>query len=869
MPTPVLGSAVLGPKIGNGFFSNLNGYFDALTMDRWLMRTWGRMTGTLIETQPEKVAKSRAKLGTAIASMNDTERKLMAKLIGTPLRRSMTRAELDAVSLAVQKVTMKPDNRDVMDASPGSSRLRLDGNGHAKMLDGQKEAPAGPGERNWIRAVFTQALGELNTGGKAMTMSDLQALLWYPERRLYDAAKSDEDVANGYADDEAPDYANAAQELAARNGIKPEVIRAAMDRAEKRGTVQGKRLSEAEKAAMLQEFRAPPGQAVQLAFEVAPDPADAALTAQWGQLSLKQRTAITQKVKDAVLDEVIDAVGAKVGKTVGATGGFAGLVNPNLITDYKPTQVPIEQARALAAALGMALDQDSVALVDPRAADTNGLVRIKLSGKADKHAAEIMKAIQSVSPGTDGFTARGNNFDVLNFPGGVTTEELAGNIADALEDLDFDAAISFGEAQSELVEKANYGDHIQRLRPGAGPEILARVERARDRARELVAQEIRSASDRGVQPGARPGTGRAAAARLDDGASVQRSPARDEAPAAGRADPGAVPDAGRVRGGPGVLAGTRRPYQVDGRLGRTLEGLPARVTVDDQPVVFAGFKPAQDAAAAYMAEAGLAYTPPATYAKVDPARATRVANAFESLKHAPQDPGVKAAYGAMIQETMDQYEAILKTGLKVEFNDGGDPYGNPRNAILDVVENNHLFVFSTQEGFGSSELDVAGNPLLAPTAFTFAGKPTLANDIFRVVHDYFGHIKEGVGFRADGEENAWRAHAAMYSPLARRAMTTETRGQNSWVNYGPKAEFNRTANGGDTIYADQKVGLLPQWVSEEGAGDTILLADAKTSGTNGKQNVSSAAPSIRPEALIDLRKRRSVLESLKTCLGRA
>ena len=77
----------------------------------------------------------------------------------------------------MQKTTMKPENREVMEVSPGSSRLRLDGNGHAKMFDGQKEAPAGTAERNWIRAVFAEALGELNTGCKSRTMSDLQAML--------------------------------------------------------------------------------------------------------------------------------------------------------------------------------------------------------------------------------------------------------------------------------------------------------------------------------------------------------------------------------------------------------------------------------------------------------------------------------------------------------------------------------------------------------------------------------------------------------------------------------------------------------------------------------------------------------------------
>ena len=42
-------------------------------------------------------------------------------------------------------------------------------------------------------------------------MSDLQALLWYPEKRLYDTAKQKDGKSRGYEDDEAPDYANAAR----------------------------------------------------------------------------------------------------------------------------------------------------------------------------------------------------------------------------------------------------------------------------------------------------------------------------------------------------------------------------------------------------------------------------------------------------------------------------------------------------------------------------------------------------------------------------------------------------------------------------------------------------------------------------------
>jgi GNAT superfamily N-acetyltransferase len=280
---------------------------------------------------------------------------------------------------------------------------------------------------------------------------------------------------------------------------------------------------------------------------------------------------------------------------------------------------------------------------------------------------------------------------------------------------------------------------------------------------------------------------------------------------------------------------SRRQFATDpytgGKRGTDLAGLPSVVAVPGLgKVAFHGFKPAQDIAARYMAARGLGPAP-ADYVKVDPERAARIAAAYDRAKHDPQDPEVKAAYRAMIDETLAQYQEIMKTGLVVEFIDydtTGDPYAaSPRLAILDVVDNNHLWVFSTSDGYGTGEQDVSDNPMLEETAFEISGRKALANDIFRVVHDYFGHIKNGVGFRADGEENAWRSHSSMYSPLARRAMTSETRGQNSWVNYGPHGEHNRTASGGTfdavdnptgTYYSDQKVTLLPKWVSEEGAG---------------------------------------------------
>jgi hypothetical protein len=289
---------------------------------------------------------------------------------------------------------------------------------------------------------------------------------------------------------------------------------------------------------------------------------------------------------------------------------------------------------------------------------------------------------------------------------------------------------------------------------------------------------------------------------------------------------GAISDAGRVRGGSGLLqAQDEAP----------LEGLPAsaRIPLTGQ-VIQAGPDPRIRAVArSYMASAGMPYNPPTKYAKVDPARAKRIAAAYDKMEDNPEHPLTRASYAAMIKETLAQYEAAKAAGFKAEFwhpRKQRDPYeASPRLAVEDVRNNNHMWVYPTYAGYGSgdpiSEEDARRNPMLQLTGETWNGIPVTVNDIFRAVHDYFGHAKEGVGFRHDGEENAWRSHASMYSPLARMAMTSETRGQNSWLNFGPHGEKNRTARTEDTEFAPQKVGILPHWVHHEGAEDFMLPND--------------------------------------------
>ena len=217
--TLVRGASILGPKIGNGFFSNLYGNFDELTMDRWLMRTVGRWRGSLVYINKPMVAKKTSEIQDMLSSVDLKPMKSL--FAGSDIRpsKNMSKAKVGILSAEIAKLSMDPNWRKAINAIPGGENLRKAGNGLAKYLDGQVEAPAGAKERTFIREVFQKGLKRLQDNpmirqgsNTELTMSDLQALLWYPEKRLYDTAKQkDGGESRGYEDDEAPDYANAAR----------------------------------------------------------------------------------------------------------------------------------------------------------------------------------------------------------------------------------------------------------------------------------------------------------------------------------------------------------------------------------------------------------------------------------------------------------------------------------------------------------------------------------------------------------------------------------------------------------------------------------------------------------------------------------
>lgn len=134
------------------------------------------------------------------------------------------------------------------------------------------------------------------------------------------------------------------------------------------------------------------------------------------------------------------------------------------------------------------------------------------------------------------------------------------------------------------------------------------------------------------------------------------------------------------------------------------------------------------------------------------------------------DELLERSYRQMAKETAQQFETLP---FRMSFHRAGEgDYASSKHMLDDLHNNGHLYVFQGGE----------------PHEFLHNVDPETGlneNEKFRAVHDVFGHGIYGNPFGPKGEENAWAVHSQMYSPLARLAMTAETRGQNSFVNYTP------------------------------------------------------------------------------------
>ena len=259
----------------------------------------------------------------------------------------------------------------------------------------------------------------------------------------------------------------------------------------------------------------------------------------------------------------------------------------------------------------------------------------------------------------------------------------------------------------------------------------------------------------------------------------------------------------------------------------------------------------QASARAYAAERGLTLPDTHPYVEVDPVEAKRIADEYAALNPLEaQTPGEQAntrfAYNKAGGEVQEQWDwATQRDGMTFEpWTQEGQPYAGAQEMRDDVLNNKHLYFFT-----GGTEHPLWGEATRDATGLTL-------NDKFRAVHDYFGHAQEGMNFGPRGEENAWIIHSQMFSDAAQAAITTETRGQNSVVNFANDAI---RGGGAPVVFPEQKAALMSprtrdwQAVLVERAGAPAPGADLPTQRMSlthyGSKELSEIDPAFQGQGI--------------------
>ncbi len=194
---------------------------------------------------------------------------------------------------------------------------------------------------------------------------------------------------------------------------------------------------------------------------------------------------------------------------------------------------------------------------------------------------------------------------------------------------------------------------------------------------------------------------------------------------------------------------------------------------------------AMEGADTYRTAMGL-HVPKIDYSRVmaDKNRHERIARAYLDLPD--YDPRAEHSFQAMRDQVHDQFHHLTHNlGVHVQFTDH-DPYTSHHDLARDLNQHGRLQVLRTAT--------TGSHPLFSDNE----------NDKFRAVHDFFGHAALRRGFDRHGEEAAWHHHATLFTPEARAALTTETRGQN--------AALIHTGQ-----FQPQKIALLPSRFHDDDA----------------------------------------------------
>ena len=513
----VLGSSVFGPKIGFGFYSNLNGNFEPVTMDMWFMRTIGRLTGSLrtfdaerFGSQLERFRKSFDERGSDGVFADRFDAALIER----------ARTDQDAaIELArqVKKAHERDfkENRAAFDAKTRKkSSLVLAADTMVQSIDKPRDVPASGTERRQLREVVRKAVAEVErVYGQRIPPAAMQALIWYPEQELYKALGVKLSVTS-------QDYAGATEKVLKEEGYDDKRLRAAAQsgarrarqkdgsdvaggnqaagtKARQTGPIQGTEREQFlrdryERAELAKEQVAPRRKGV--VFEVAPDPNNESLTSAWRSLDAGQRREISERVAREIVPRVLSQFETD-GIIAAQVGSYLDDTNPSFTLLLDKGDV-VEVAKTL----GFVLAQDSMMVISPKefkGGDKVSALSIEVGNKSQAEIDGIYQKLREIRVGEDqpiaGQSYSNGVMTILNYSN-VPSAELA-----ILVDQKLNKAYSIltRDVFAAFPGKQEY-DYASAANDGRGSRANLRG-RARDLRSEATAALERELSDTGVQ----------------------------------------------------------------------------------------------------------------------------------------------------------------------------------------------------------------------------------------------------------------------------------------------------------------------------------------------------------------------------------
>ena len=227
--TKVRVAHVLGAKIGNGFYMNLNGEFDALTMDMWWMRMWNRIIGKPFKQPTDETNnKNRKRIQESLeGDLTEFEQRLVDETMLDEGLDSVEGQNVDQFATALnakfQRIFTRFGKAEA-DKRPEKTPLFQAADTHAQNLSGKFEqaTPRNDTEREVMRAAAESSRELLKEKtGIDINNADFQALMWYHEKRLLSSMGTQSTGADN-------DYVDGAIAYARREGFTDDQIAEAL-----------------------------------------------------------------------------------------------------------------------------------------------------------------------------------------------------------------------------------------------------------------------------------------------------------------------------------------------------------------------------------------------------------------------------------------------------------------------------------------------------------------------------------------------------------------------------------------------------------------------------------------------------------------